>query len=69
MKKYADMTNAREKITALLDQIKCEVGKFPIVGDYAKYYLLFNLKLKQLKSLITGHQVPQPVLFQKAYRM
>lgn len=69
VQKYADMINANERLTSLIRRVKSEVGKFPFFGDYAHYYLIWNLKWKQLKKAVFGDRVPQPMLFQKAYRM
>ncbi|MDQ7825556.1 MAG: hypothetical protein RDV48_22340 [Candidatus Eremiobacteraeota bacterium] len=69
VKKYAHMLNPAERINTLLAQIRREAGKFPIFGDSAHYFLLFNLKLKELKQRLMGEKVIQPVLIEKSYRL
>jgi len=68
VKKYADMLNPIERINALMAQVRREAGKFPIVGDYAQYYLIMNIQLKKLKARIFGDRPAQPNLWEKCYR-
>lgn len=69
VRKYADMSNAKERITSLMRQVKSEAGRFPIFGDSARYFLLLQVKLREFKTRLFGDRVPQPALFQVAYRM
>lgn len=71
VKKYSPLlkTKGKDQVNTLMDAVKKEVGKFPVVGDYAKYFLYLQIKIKQMKTKLLGDKIPQPVLFQRAYRL
>jgi hypothetical protein len=69
VKKYGDLTTAREKLATLMERVRKEAGKFPIFGECAKYYLFLQAKLMEIKGNLLGNKTPQPILFERAYRM